>query len=215
LVDDHGIVRAGLRSLLDAQPDLEVVGEAANGQEAVEKAIQLLPDLVLMDLTLPKVSGLEATKEIKRQAPQVRILILTIHDNEEYFFPVLSAGASGYVLKEAEPAELLTAIRGVHAGGTFLSPKVARVVLGGYLRNTAASLEVNESYQGLSPREHQVIRLAAEGGTNREIAEQLCLSVKTVEKHKAKAMEKLGLRCRADLVKYAIRKGLLNIFLDK
>lgn len=210
VVDDHGIVRAGIRSMLEAQSDLEVVGEAASGPEALRKAEQLLPDVVLMDLAMQGMSGIEAIKELRRRLPSVHVLALTIQDNEEYFFPVLRAGALGYVLKEAEPEELLAAIRTVHQGAAFLSPAVAKAVLGSYPEGLTLGRE-RDSYDTLTPREREVLQLVAEGRTNREIANTLYLSVKTVEKHRASMMAKLNLSNRSELVKYAIRKGLIEL----
>jgi two-component system response regulator NreC len=209
LVDDHAIVRAGLRSLLAEEPDMEVVGEAANGPEALEKAPQLLPDIILMDLALPGMSGLEATKQIKESLPQQQVLVLTMQDNEEYFLPVLRAGASGYILKESGPQELLSAIRAVHRGGIFLSPAVARVVLGEYLTSAQQGSEKN-SYHTLTPREKEVLRLAAQGVKNRDIASSLFISVKTVEKHRANLMAKLGLNSPTQLIRFALQRGLID-----
>jgi two-component system response regulator NreC len=206
IADDHGIVRAGLRSLLEAQADMEVVGEASTGREAVDAACTLQPDVVLMDIGMPGMSGLEATRELRKRAPSIRVLALTIQESEEYFFAMLKAGASGYILKEAEPQELLSALRAVYQGGAFLSPAVAKVVLEGYVTRPKA-----DNPEGLTVREGEVLRLAAQGHTNREIAESLCLSIKTVEKHRASMMDKLGLRGRQELIRYALRKGLIDL----
>lgn len=208
IVDDHGIVRVGIRSLLEGQPDISVVGEAAGGEEAVKKARQLHPELVLMDIAMPGMNGIEATRRIKKEFPDINVLVLTMHDDEEFFFPVLRAGASGYILKEAEPQELLYAIRMVRKGQAFLSPAVARAVLEGFV--TATTGPGDEKYSALTPREKEVLRLAAAGGTNREIAEELFLSIRTVEKYRQAVMRKLGLARREDLTKYALRKGLID-----
>ncbi len=208
IVDDHGIVRAGIRSLLEAQPDIEVVGEAAGGEEAIEKALQFRPDLVLMDIAMPGMNGIEATKRIKKELPEVSVLVLSMHDDEEFFFPVLRAGASGYILKEAEPQELLYAIRTVYQGQVFLSPTVATTLLEGFV--TARPEQQEESYGTLTRREKEVLRLAASGQTNREMAEALFLSIRTVEKYRQAVMHKLGLSRREDLTKYAIRRGLID-----
>ncbi len=208
IVDDHGIVRAGIRSLLEGQPDIEVVGEAAGGEEAIEKAIQFRPELVLMDIAMPGMNGIEATRRIKKELPDTSILVLSMHDDEEFFFPVLRAGASGYILKEAEPQELLYAIHTVNQGTVFLSPAVATTLLEGFV--TAAPGNVEESYAALTRREKEVLRLAASGQTNREIAETLFLSMRTVEKYRQAVMHKLGLSRREDLTKYAIRRGLID-----
>ncbi len=208
IVDDHGIVRAGTRSLLEGQPDIEVVGEAAGGEEAIEKAKQLRPDLVLMDIAMPGMNGIEATRRIKEELPDTSVLVLSMHDDEEFFFPVLRAGASGYILKEAEPQELLYAIRTVHLGHIFLSPAVATALLEGFV--TALPEHLEENYGSLTRREKEVLRLAAAGKTNREMAESLFLSSRTVEKYRQAVMHKLGLARREDLTKYAIRRGLID-----
>ena len=208
IVDDHGIVRAGTRSLLEGQPDIEVVGEAAGGEEAIEKARELRPDLVLMDIAMPGMNGIEATRRIKEELPDTSVLVLSMHDDEEFFFPVLRAGASGYILKEAEPQELLYAIRTVHLGHIFLSPAVATALLEGFV--TALPEHLEENYGSLTRREKEVLRLAAAGKTNREMAEALFLSSRTVEKYRQAVMHKLGLARREDLTKYAIRRGLID-----
>jgi len=208
IVDDHGIVRAGIRSLLDGQSDMEVVGEAAGGEEAIEKANELKPDLVLMDIAMPGMNGIEATRRIKEELPDTSVLVLSMHDDEEFFFPVLRAGASGYILKEAEPQELLYAIRTVHLGHIFLSPAVATALLEGFV--TALPENQEENYGSLTRREKEVLKLAAAGKTNREMAEVLFLSSRTVEKYRQAVMHKLGLARREDLTKYAIRRGLID-----
>lgn len=204
IADDHGIVRAGIRSLLEADASFEVVGEASTGRDAVEAACTFQPDVVLMDVGMPGMNGLEAAMELRRRAPAVRILALTIQDTEEYFFAMLKAGASGYILKQSEPQELLSAIRAVAEGGAFLSPAVAKIVLEGYVTRPEAS-----NHDGLTIRESEILRLAIQGYTNREIAACLCLSIKTVEKHRATMMDKLGIAGRQDLIRYAVRKGLI------
>jgi two-component system response regulator NreC len=209
IVDDHGIVRAGIRSLLEDQADIEVVGEAGSGWKAIELATHLQPDVVLMDIAMGDLSGLEATQEIRERAPDVNVLALTMHDREEYFFAMLRAGALGYVLKESEPDELLAAIRAVHRGEAFLSPAVTKAVLEDYL--TQRTEQAQPHSDSLTLREQEVLRLAAEGKTTREIAEMLHLSVKTIEKHRASMMHKLGLQSLPDLIKYAIRKGLIEV----
>lgn len=174
----------------------------------MKKARQLHPELVLMDIAMPGMNGIEATRRIKKEFPDINVLVLTMHDDEEFFFPVLRAGASGYILKEAEPQELLYAIRMVRKGQAFLSPAVARAVLEGFV--TATTGPGDEKYSALTPREKEVLRLAAAGGTNREIAEELFLSIRTVEKYRQAVMRKLGLARREDLTKYALRKGLID-----
>jgi two-component system response regulator NreC len=211
LVDDHRVVRAGIKSLLESQPDIEVVAEASTGEESVDMATAVLPDLVLMDIALPGISGIEATRIIKDKLPNTNVLALTMHDNEEYFFATLQAGASGYVLKESDPHELVSAIHIVHDGNVFLSPPVARVVVGSYLQGPTIDKEEDEKFKTLSPREAEVFNLVAEGKTNREIADELFLSVRTVEKHRAAVMSKLAISNRTELVRYAIRKGLIEM----
>ena len=209
IADDHGIVRAGIRSLLEGHADIEVIGEASSGWEAIEQATRLLPDVVLMDIAMGDLSGLEATREIKERTPDVNVLALTMHDREEYFFAMLQAGALGYVLKESGPDELLAAIRAVHRGEAFLSPAVTKAVLGDYLAQSTS--RAKSRYDNLSLREKEVLRLAAEGKTTTEMADMLHLSAKTVEKHRAAMMHKLGLHNLSELIKYAIRKGLIEM----
>ena len=208
IVDDHAIVRAGIRSLLEGQSDIEIVGEAAGGEEAIQKTTELRPQLVLMDVAMPGMGGIEATRRIKKDFPETSVLVLTMHDDEEFFFPVLRAGASGYVLKEAEPQDLLNALRVVQEGQVFFSPAVAKVLLEGFV--TASSGPRDEKYGSLTTREREVLRLAATGQTNRQIAEGLFLSVRTVEKHRQSVMHKLGFDKREDLTKYALRQGLID-----
>jgi len=210
LVDDHSVVRAGIKSLLEAEEDITVVGEAATGEEAVKKAIEIKPDVVLMDLAMPGIGGIEATREIKSKIPQVNVLALTMHDNEEYFFAVLKAGASGYILKGSEPQDLISAVHAVRQGHAFLSPEVAKIVLSSYVQGMVTDQEDTENFSTLSPREKEIFNLVAEGKTNREIAEDLYLSVRTVEKHRANMMGKLGLSNRAEFIRYAIRTGLID-----
>lgn len=208
IVDDHGIVRAGVRSLLESQPDIEVIGEAAGGEEAIEKSRQLKPDVVLMDIAMPGMNGIEATRGIKKERPDTIVLVLTMHDDAEFFFPVLRAGASGYLLKGAPPYELLYAIQTVRQGQVFLSPAITKVLLEPLVAN--ADGPEDEKYKELTRREKEVLRLAAAGQTNREMAEALFLSIRTVEKHRQAVMHKLGLTRREDLTKYALRKGLID-----
>lgn len=211
LVDDHGVVRAGIRTLLEAQSDIIVVGEASRGEEAVEKASEMRPDVMVMDLAMPGIGGIEATRQIKAAVPSINVLALSMHDDEEYFFAVLKAGASGYVLKGAEPDELIAAVHAVHKGNAFLSPEVARIVLSSYAQEMVGDQQDKENFNTLSPREKEVFNMVAEGKTNREIAEALFLSVRTVEKHRANMMGKLGLANRAEFIRYAIRTGLLDM----
>jgi DNA-binding NarL/FixJ family response regulator len=208
IVDDHAILREGIRALLSLYPDIEVVGEAADGLEAVNKTRQLSPDIVLMDIAMPGLGGLEATLEIHRQSPTSRVVILTQHDDSEYIFPILKAGAAGYVLKKAVGTELVAAIRAVHEGGSFLYPSVATAVIEGFVKRGE---DAESGYDRLTDREKQVLKLIAEGRSNKEIAELLSLSVKTVIAHRANLMEKLDIHNRTELVKYAIRKGLIPV----
>jgi len=210
LVDDHEIVRAGLRSLLQNYPEVEVVGEAGSGREAVALATQLRPDVVLMDITMPDMDGVEATRQIRTAAPEVNILALTIHEEEAYFFEMLNAGACGYVPKRVSPDELLAAIRVAAAGEVFLHPVVAGALVQDYLHRVRAGGE-RESYDELTPRQREVLTLIAEGLPNREIADRLGISVKTVERHRENIMKRLNLHSRTDLVKYALRKGLIQL----
>lgn len=207
IADDHAIVRAGIRSLLESRSEMEVVGEATNGREAIDAACLLRPDVVLMDVAMPGMNGLEATKELKKRSPAVRILALTIHENEEYFFAMLKAGASGYILKETEPNELVSALRAVYQGGIYVSPSVAKVVLKDYVSHP--EIQAVPIDGGLTFREAEVLRLLAQGNTNRQIGDILCLSVKTVEKHRANIMNKLGFQSRSELVSYALHKGII------
>ncbi len=209
IADDHGIVRAGIRSLLEGHADIEVVGEASSGWQAIEQATRLQPDVVLMDIAMGDLSGLEATREIKDRVPRVNVLALTMHDREEYFFAMLKAGALGYVLKESGPDELLAAIRAVHRGEAFLSPCVTKAVLEDYLAQRTE--KTKSRYDSLTLREKEVLRLAAEGKTTREMADMLHLSVKTIEKYRANMMRKLELHNLSQLIKYAIRKGLIEV----
>lgn len=209
LVDDHAILREGIRLILEAQPDLEVVGEAATGREALALVASRHPNVVLMDLTMPDLNGMNATVAIKRQYPAVQVLVLTMHDSDEYFFRLLQAGASGYVLKGGGKNDLLTAVRAVAAGGVFLHPSLAKRLVGDYLRRVAVGEEV--SRDKLTGREEEVLRQIGDGRTSREIAEALFLSPNTVERHRANIMAKLALHSRVDLIKYAIRHGIVEL----
>ena len=210
LVEDHTIVRKGLRSLLDGEAGIEVIGEAEDGREAVEKVQQLLPDVVLMDIAMPGLNGLEATRQIKKRFPEVQVLILTMHANEEYIFQILRAGASGYVVKQVAPTELISAIRAAYRGESFLSPSISKKVIQEYIRQAEAMGEEN-SYDRLTDREREVLQLIAEGHSNREIAELLHISAKTVQTHRAHLMDKLDIHSTAELTQYAIRKGVISV----
>ena len=211
VADDHPVVRAGLRMLLSAQLDMEVVGEAVDGATAVARALELGPDVVVMDITMEGMSGLAATHEIRRRLPETKVLVLTIHDSEEYLRQMLEVGATGYVLKEAADVELAVAIRAVRRGEVYIYPSFTRVLLGDLAQEAEMELYAErDAYDLLSQREKQVLRLVALGHTNRQIADQLFLSVKTIEAYRARLMQKLHLKSRSALVRYALRKGLLN-----
>ena len=209
LVDDHTILRAGLRAILSAEADIEVVDEARDGGEAVIKAESLLPDVALMDISMPVMDGLEATRRIHQSYPGVKVLVLTIHDNEEYLFQVLEAGGSGYLTKKSADTELISAIRTVHRGKAFLSPMATKMVIGRYLSAIGRG-EEKQNYNELTSREKEVLKLICDGYTNREIAGHLVISVKTVETHRAHILEKLELHTRADLVQYARTHDILD-----
>jgi len=209
LADDHTILRDGIRSLVESQPDMVVIGEAEDGHHAVQMACDLEPDVVLMDIAMPLLNGLEATRQIRRTRPHVRVLILTMHENEEYIRQVLAYGAMGYILKDAAASDLLGAIRAVQRGEAVLSPAITRLVIEDYLR--WGDLNADRIPNGLSPREQEVLQLIAEGYTNKQIAEILCISIKTVQSHRANIMSKLDLHDRSELVKYAIRKKIIEI----
>ncbi len=204
IADDHGIVRSGLRMLLEAQPDVEVVAEAGDGAEARDVAIRERPDLAILDVKMPKLTGLQATREIKEQAPEVAVLILSMYDDERYLFEALKAGASGYVLKAQADTELLDAIHAVERGEPFLTPEAQRALIKDVLGEGSVRDEE------LTPREQEVVKLVAEAHTNKQIAEILHLAEKTVENHRSNAMRKLGMRDRVELVRYAIRRGLIE-----
>jgi DNA-binding NarL/FixJ family response regulator len=210
IADDHTLVRQGIRLLLETAADMQVVGEASNGAEAIRLARELKPDLVLMDIAMPVVDGLEATREIKREQPGVQILALTMHEGEDYFFKILAAGAAGYVLKRAAANDLLTAIRTVASGEVFLYPSVAKKLVADYLGRIEGRDDTARATADLTPREHEVLAHIAAGLSNREIAERLTVSLSTVQTHYAHIIEKLNLRNRTELVKYAFRHGLIN-----
>ncbi|MBI4380337.1 MAG: response regulator transcription factor [candidate division NC10 bacterium] len=209
LADDHAVLRSGLRLLLNAQPDIEVVGEAANGAEAMAKARALLPDVILMDLTMPGIGGLEATGRIKSENPGVRVLVLTMHDDPSYLRQLLQAGASGYVLKKSADADVLSAIRAAYRGEVFLDSSLVGTLVDEVIRPVRCA-RPRDSFETLSDREREVLKWVARGYTNQEIAEKLFLSVKTIETYRARLAEKLGLRGRAELVRFAIERGLLQ-----
>jgi len=210
LVDDHTILREGVRSLLEGEPDMRVVGEARDGMEAVEQVDALAPDVVIMDMVMPRMNGLEATVEIKRRHPEVKILILSMYDDDEYVQQIIQAGAAGYVLKRVAADDLVKAIREVYGGASFLYPPIAAKLIEDYVRKARGS-EAGEPAEPLTAREREVLRLIAEGNTNAEIAEKLTVSKKTVESHRANIMRKLDLHTVTELVKYALRRGLITL----
>ncbi|HXE00008.1 MAG TPA: response regulator transcription factor [Candidatus Acidoferrum sp.] len=203
LADDHAILRAGLRMLLDAQPDMVVVGEAADGEDAVRRAHATRPDVAVVDLTMPRLGGVETLQRLRRELPVTRLLVLTMHDDPAYARVAFAAGAAGHVVKDSESTELLTAIRTVHRGGTFARP-------GPEPPPAAVATEAPPRLPPLSPRERQVLELLARGHTNREVADLLSLSVKTVETHRARLSDKLALNSRADIVRIAVSLGLFG-----
>jgi DNA-binding NarL/FixJ family response regulator len=211
LADDHTIVREGVRLCLEAMGDIAVVAEAGDGQEAVQLASQLRPDVAVVDLTMPRLNGVEAIRQIRRDLPSTEVVVLSVHDSEAYVVQALRAGAAGYVLKRNAATELAAAIRAAHSGQAYLHPAVARRVIDDYLSRIHASENtVSEPHERLTPREREVLQLAAEGHSTRAIAGLLCLSTKTVEHHRASIMAKLGLHGQTELVKYAIRAGLVE-----
>ena len=209
LADDHAILRDGIRALLSDEADLQVVGEAENGRQALEQARALRPDIVIMDIGMPLLSGLEATKHIRRDVPESRVLILTMHQNDEYLAQVLAAGASGYVLKDTAGRELVLAIRQVARGEPFFSPLMTRTLTSLYLSSLEAE-RTHDPYDDLTIREREVLQLVAEGFTNHQIAEMLKLSIKTIKTHRLHLMQKLDLHDRTELVKYAFQKGIIT-----
>lgn len=206
VADDHTLVREGIVMVLKSAPDVEVVGEAADGEQAIAATRQLQPDVVLMDISMPGLSGLEAIRQIRRDFPHVKILALTIHESEDYIVHVLRAGVHGYVVKRAAAQELLGAIRAVMRGESYLHPSIVKVVLSDYLHR----LEQGQEEPVLTEREREIVRLIAEGYKNREIANQLHISLKTVETHRANIMQKLNISDRVQLVRFAIRTGLIE-----
>jgi DNA-binding NarL/FixJ family response regulator len=203
IADDHGIVRSGLKLLLDRQSDMEVVAEAEDGVEALDKVLAERPEVVILDVAMPRMTGLQATYEIKKQAPDTQVLILSMHDDQHYLFEALRAGASGYVLKQAADQDLVDAVRAAARGEPFLTPAAQQTLIRDFV-------ERGEQPSELTPREQEVVKLIAEAHTNKEIAEILHLSEKTVESHRANVLQKLGMRDRVELVRYAIRQGLVE-----
>ncbi|HKJ14024.1 MAG TPA: response regulator transcription factor [Desulfobulbales bacterium] len=209
IAEDHTILRAGLRALLSGQNGLEVIGEAGDGREAIRKVDTLQPDLLLIDLSMPKLNGIDAIREIKSQHPEMKIIVLTVHKSDEYIIAALKAGANGYMLKDASQNELLLAIDYVINGKTFLSPSISDKVVDAFL-NTDKKDKPAAVLDNLTAREREILKLVAEGNTNKKIAEHLCISLKTVEKHRSNLMQKLDLRNTAALTAYAIAKKMVD-----
>ena len=207
LVDDHEVVRSGLQMLLESEPEVAIVGDAASGEASLEAVEKLQPDVVVMDIGLPDISGIEATQRIKERWPEVAVVALTIHEDKEYFFQMLDAGASGYIPKRAAPEELLTAIRAAARGEVYLYPSLAKLLVKDYLTEPQ---QEEDPLDGLTDREQEVLELVADGLTNREIGQELNISHKTVARHRENIMQKLNLHSRVELVKYAIRKGIIE-----
>ncbi|CAN5459074.1 response regulator transcription factor [soil metagenome] len=205
IADDHGIVRGGLRLLLDRQPDMQVVAEAADGIEAVELALRERPDICVLDVAMPRMTGLQATHEIRAYAPEIAVLLLSMHEDERYLFEALQAGAAGYVLKREADHALLTAVRAVMRGEPFMTNAAERSLVREWMANDSTG-----PVEPLTPREREVLKLIAEAHTNRSIGELLHLAEKTVESHRANLLRKLGMRDRVELVRYAIRRGLIE-----
>jgi len=210
VTDDHAIVRDGICALLALTGDIEAVGVAANGREALEMVRELAPDVVLMDIAMPIMDGVEATRRIRKEFPKVKVLALTQYDDKAYVFPVIEAGASGFISKTAVSSELAAGIRSVYRGDSFLSPSVARFLVEDY-QQVASMKESQDPYEQLTNREREVLKLVVEGHTTQEIAAMLVLSPKTVERHKTNLMAKLDIHNRTELIKYALRKGIITV----
>jgi DNA-binding NarL/FixJ family response regulator len=209
IAEDHTILREGLRSLLSSDPNFEIVGEAEDGREAIRRVEQYKPDLILTDLSMPRMNGIEAIREIKRQSPKTKILVLTVHRAEEYILETLKAGADGYLLKDSTHAELVMAVKKVLSGKHFISAEISEKVIEGYLEGKK-TLKTHTTWETLTHREREILKLIAEGYKNKEIANDLCISVKTVEKHRANLMQKLELHSTSALTKLAMEKGLIS-----
>ncbi|OGO46879.1 MAG: DNA-binding response regulator [Chloroflexi bacterium RBG_16_64_32] len=209
LADDHTMVRTGLRLIIDPQADMTVIGEAKDGLEAIQKVQEVEPDVIVMDISMPNLGGLEASRRIKREFPEAHVLILTMHDNEQFFFQALQAGADGYVTKAAPEWELLTAIRSVNQGNCYLNSSVTKLLVGDYLQRLKRGDRM-QPYDLLTDREREILHLVAAGHSNREIADILSISEHTVHNHRAHLMEKLGVHNRLELLKYAINQGIIT-----
>ena len=210
LADDHKVLRSGLRRILEEQTDLEVVGEAADGREAVELAGQLHPDIVVMDIGMPKMNGMEATRQIMQRNPKLNVLILSMYSDENYVVQTLRAGARGYLLKDSAEDELIYAVRTVNSGVPYFSPRIARMLVGDSMQRLRNEC-VDDTYELLTPREREVLQLIAEGKSNKEVAAALFVSPTTIETHRARIMDKLDLHSTAEIVLYAVRKGIIQL----
>ncbi|MBU0465630.1 MAG: response regulator transcription factor [Proteobacteria bacterium] len=211
IAEDHTIVRKGLCSLLEKEPGIVVVAEAENGRDAVIKAEEIKPDVVVMDIGMPLLNGIEACRQLKKRFPEIEIIILTVHTNEEYVLQALKAGASGYLIKRAAPSDLVTAIHEVHKGKSYLSSSISKTLINEYLRqsSTISDIDKDSREKELTSRQTEVLQLLAEGYTNREIAKILCVSIKTVETHRTQIKKRLNIKKTAGLVQYALQKGLI------
>jgi len=210
LVDDHEVVRSGLRMLLDNEADLLIAGEASTGSEAIQKAKELQPDIIIMDITLPDISGIEVTRQLLESGSPSKIIALTIHEDEQFFFTMLQAGASGYVPKRAAPKDLLDAIRLVYQGEIYIYPWMTKLLVDDFMSRAGEESSTREAMDGLTPREQEVLVALADGDSSEDIADKLSISTHTVARHRENIMRKLGLHSRGELVKYAIRKGLIK-----
>ena len=209
LGDDHTLVRHGLRKILEERPDWQVVAEAGDGREAVRQALEIHPDVAVLDIGMPLLNGIEATRQITRKCPDIHVLILSMHANEAYVMRALQAGATGYLLKDSADVDLLVGVESVAAGKSFFSPAVARLMLDDYVRHLADK-GVADRYESLSEREREIFQLVAEGHSNKEVAELLSVSPATVETHRAHILQKLGIHNTAELVLYAVRRGVIS-----
>jgi len=209
IAEDHTILREGLRSLLSSSPEFEIVGEAEDGREAIQSVEKYKPDLILTDLSMPRMNGMEAIREIKRVSPKTRIVVLTVHKTEEYILATFKAGAHGYLLKDSTHSELMMALKKVLSGKQYISPEISEKVIEGYLEGKK-TLKAQTPWETLTPRERVILKLIAEGCKNKKIADDLCISIKTVEKHRSNLMEKLNLHNVQALTAYAIERGLVS-----
>jgi DNA-binding NarL/FixJ family response regulator len=207
IADDHALVRSGLRKVLDAEPDLEVVAEAVDGAEAVERALAEDVDLAILDVSMPRLTGIQAAAELQRRKPEMRVLMLSMHDSEQFLYEALKAGASGYVLKSGADTDIVDACRAAMRGDSFLYPSAVTTLVQDYVERSGRGEEL---FDVLTPRELEVLKLIAEAHTNKEIAQKLVISVKTVERHRENILDKLGMRDRVELTRYAIRRGLIQ-----